>query len=126
MASGLNGRIPRGLGAAFEEAVEIGGPGASAGRASLQLVRLDLRVVSHPQALPPLIQSLRRSAERHEIVSAELTQLSSTAAGILTATASVTPGSPQGDLRLFLAAEAARDSLAGTSLGRGTLPTNSA
>ncbi len=103
----------------FREAVEIGGPGASAGRASLQLVRLDLRVVSHPRALSPLIQSLRRSAERHEIVSAELTQLSSTAAGILTATASVMPGSPQGDLRLFLAAEAARDSLQAPRLAEG-------
>jgi tetratricopeptide (TPR) repeat protein len=103
----------------FREAVEIGGPGEAAGRASLQLVRLDLREVSHPQGLSPLIRSLRSSAERHEIVSAELTQLSNTAGGILTATASVTPGSPQGDLRLFLAAEAARDSLQAPRLAEG-------
>ena len=95
----------------FRQAVEIGGSGEAAGRASLHLVRLDLRGVSHPQALSPLIQSLRGNAKRHTAAASELTQLSNTAAGILTATASVTPGSPQGDLLLFLAAEAARDSL---------------
>jgi tetratricopeptide (TPR) repeat protein len=100
-------------------AVEIGGSGEAAERASLQLVRLDLRGVSHPQALSPLIQSLRSNAEHHGIVSAELTQLSNTAAAILTATASVMPGSPQGDLRLFLAAEAARDSLLAPRLAEG-------
>jgi len=103
----------------FREAVQVGGPGEAAGRASLQLVRLDLRGVRHPQALSPLIQSLRGSGERHQSVLAELTQLSNTAAGILTATASVTPGSPQGDLRLFLAGEAARDSLQAPRLAEG-------
>jgi tetratricopeptide (TPR) repeat protein len=103
----------------FREAVQIGGSGEAAGRASLQLVRLDLRGVSHPQALSPVIRSLRGSGERHRSLSAELTQLGNTAAGILTATASVTPGSPQGDLRLFLAAEAARDSLQALRLAEG-------
>jgi len=103
----------------FREAVEIGGSGEAAGRASLQLARLDLRGVRHPQALSPLIRSLRSNAERHEIVSGERTQLSNTAAGILTATASMTPGAPQGDLRLFLAAEAARDSLLAPRLAEG-------
>jgi tetratricopeptide (TPR) repeat protein len=105
----------------FREVVEIGGSGDAAGRASLQLVLLDLRGVSHPQMLTPLIQTLRRNAERHGTVSAELTQLSNTASGILTATASMTPGAPQGDLRLFLAAEAARDSLLAPRLAVGIL-----
>lgn len=95
----------------FREAVEVGGPGEAAGRASLQLIRLDLRAVSHPQALSPLIESLRSNAKRHATVASELTQLSNTAAAILTAVASMTMGAPQGDLRLFLAAETARDSL---------------
>jgi len=95
----------------FQEAVEIGGSGAAAGRASLQLVWLALRGVSRPQALSPLIQSLRTDAQRFTVVSAEMTQLGNTAAGVLSATASMTPGAPQGDLRLFLAAETARDSL---------------
>lgn len=103
----------------FREAVEIGGAGEAAGRASLQLVWLDLRGVSQPRGLSPLIQSLRAHAERYRMVATELTRLSSTAAGILTATASVTPGSPQGDLRLFLAAEAARDSLLAPRLAAG-------
>jgi hypothetical protein len=103
----------------FREAVEIGGSGEAAGRASLQLVRLDLRGVSHPQAIASLIRSLGTNAKRYETVSAELTQLSNTAAGILTATASMTPGAPQGDLRLFLAAEAARDSLLAPRLAEG-------
>jgi tetratricopeptide (TPR) repeat protein len=103
----------------FREAVEIGGSGEAAGRASLQLVRLDLRGVRHPQAIAPLIRSLGTNAKRYETVSAELTQLSNTAAGILTATASMTPGAPQGDLRLFLAAEAARDSLLAPRLAEG-------
>ena len=103
----------------FREAVEIGGSGEAAGLASLQLVRLDLRGVSHPQGLSPLIKSLRDKAGRHQIVASELTRLSNTAAGILTATASVTPGSPQGDLRLFLAAEAARDSMLAPRLAEG-------
>jgi hypothetical protein len=103
----------------FREVVENAGSGEAAGRASLQLVRLDLREVSHPQALSPLIRSLRDKAGRHQIVASELTRLSTTAAGILTTTASVTPGSPQGDLRLFLAAEAARDSLLAPRLAEG-------
>jgi len=103
----------------FREAVGIGGSGEAAGRASLQLVRLDLRGVSHPQALSPLIQALRSNAKRHGTVASELTQLSNTAASILTVTASMTPGAPQGDLRLFLAAEAARDSLLAPRLAEG-------
>lgn len=103
----------------FREAVEIGGSGGAAGWASLQLVRLDLRGVSQPRGLSPLIQSLRGKAGRHPLVESELTRLGNTAAGILTATASVMPGSPQGDLRLFLAAEAARDSLLAPRLADG-------
>jgi tetratricopeptide (TPR) repeat protein len=103
----------------FGEAVEIGGSGDAAGRASLQLVRLDLRGVSQPQGLSPLIQSLRGKAGRHPNVANELTRLGNVAAAVLTATASVTPGSPQGDLRLFLAAEAARDSLLAPRLAEG-------
>jgi tetratricopeptide (TPR) repeat protein len=103
----------------FREAIEIGGSGEAAGRASLQLVRLDLRGVSQPQGLSPLIQSLRSNAKAHATVSAELTQLSNTAAAILMASASMTPGGPQGDLRLFLAAEAARDSLLAPRLAEG-------
>jgi hypothetical protein len=103
----------------FREAVKIGGSGDPAGRASLELVRLDLRAVRYPQGLSPLIQALRASAARHQTVAYELMRLSNAASGVLAATASVTPGSPQGDLRLFLAAEAARDSLLAPNLAGG-------
>ncbi|MEA2722321.1 MAG: hypothetical protein QOH59_92 [Gemmatimonadales bacterium] len=103
----------------FREAVKIGGTGDAAGRASLELVRLDLRGLRHAQGLSPLIQSLRAQAERHQSVANELIRLGNAATGVLTATASVTPGSPQGDLRLFLAAEAARDTLGAPRLADG-------
>jgi hypothetical protein len=97
--------------ARFREAVKVGGSGPAAGRASLQLVRLDLRAVSHPQQLSPLIRTMRSLAAKNQSVAPELTQLSATTAAILATSASLMPGSPQGDLKLFLAAEAARDSL---------------
>lgn len=103
----------------FREAVTTGGSGQAAGRASLELVRLNLRAVSHPQALSPVIQSLRDLAKRHENVSPELTQLETSAKGILAVAASLMPGVPQGDLRLFLAAEAARDTLLAPRLAEG-------
>lgn len=104
--------------ARFREAVKVGGSGPAAGRASLQLVRLDLRAVGHPQELSPLIRTLRAPAQNPS-VAGELTQLGATAAGVLATWASLLPGSPQGDLRLFLAAEAARDSLLAPRLAEG-------
>jgi hypothetical protein len=89
-----------------------------AGRASFQLVRLELRAVSHPQQLSRLIQRMRDLA-KNQSVAAEVTQLSSISAAILATSASLMPGSPQGDLRLFLAAEAARDSLQAPRLAEG-------
>lgn len=96
--------------ARFREAMKLSGTGPMAGRASLQLVRLSLRGVSHPQQLSPLIRTLRGLA-KEQGVTAEVTQLSASAAGVFTTSASLMPGAPQGDLRLFLAAEAARDTL---------------
>jgi len=103
----------------FRQAVEIGGTGEAAGRAALELVRLDMRGVRHPPGLSPLIQSLRANAQRHPGVANELIRLGNTATSVITAIASVTPGSPQGDLRLFLAAETARDSLLAPRLAAG-------
>ena len=65
-----------------------------------------------------MIQALRGLAQ-NQSVAADLTQLSGTAAGVLATSASLMPGSPQGDLRLFLAAEAARDSLLAPRLAEG-------
>ena len=105
--------------ARFREAVRIGGSGAAAGGASVQLVRLDLRGVTGPQNLSPFIRMVRGLAQKYRVSAADLTQLGITAGGILAASDSMTPGSPQGDLRLFLAAEAARDSLMAPRLAEG-------
>jgi hypothetical protein len=104
--------------ARFREAVKLSGTGPVAGRASLQLVRLSLRGVSHPQELSSLIRTLRGLA-KDQGVTAEATQLGASAAGVLATSASLMPGSPQGDLRLFLAAEAARDTLQAARLAEG-------
>jgi tetratricopeptide (TPR) repeat protein len=96
--------------ARFREAVEIGASGDAAGRASLGLVRLDLSRASQPGDLPPVVERLNRLAGKYQIVSMALSQLGAAVAGVLTASG-LTPATPQADLRLFLAAEAARDTL---------------
>ena len=95
----------------FREAVKLGGDGDAAGRAGLQLVRLDLSRVRGPQELSPLIQALRTVAQKYRTVAPEVSQLQATALRVMTSYDSVSAGSPQGDLRLFLVGEAARDSL---------------
>jgi tetratricopeptide (TPR) repeat protein len=105
--------------ARFREAARIGGSGEAAGSASLQLVRLELRTLTQPQDLSPVIRTLRGLAARNEIVATDLTQLSLTAAGVFAAADSIAPAAPQGDLRLFLAAEVARDSLLAPRLAEG-------
>ena len=104
--------------ARFREAVKIGGSGEAAGRASLQLVRMDLRSVNRPEDLTPKIQTLRTLAAKNGIAAAELTQLSVTASAVHAA-GSTTLGTPQGDLRLFLAGEVARDSLQAPRMAEG-------
>jgi TolA-binding protein len=97
--------------ARFREAIAIGGTGDAAGRASLQLVRLNLRSVVSPQELSISISTLGELAKKYRGAAWDLELLSRSAAGVLAASDSTTAGSPQGDLRLFLAAETARDSL---------------
>jgi tetratricopeptide (TPR) repeat protein len=103
----------------LRQAMGVGSSGEAAGRAGLALVRLDLRRASQPEHLPPVVKALQRLAERYELVSEEIRQLSATVTGVHTAGVSITPMTPQGDLRLFLAAEAARDSLDATRLAEG-------
>jgi tetratricopeptide (TPR) repeat protein len=100
----------------FRNAVAAGGSGNAAGQASLALVRLELTRVSQPEDLPAVMGTLKGLAERFETVSHEVTRLGATVGSVHTATTSVTPETPQGDLRLFLAAESARDSLSAPRL----------
>ncbi|HEV7366999.1 MAG TPA: hypothetical protein VGN76_14230 [Gemmatimonadales bacterium] len=93
--------------------------GDAAGRARVELLRLELKGVSRPEDLPPIMDSLTVIAQRFRMVSDQATQLGSTIASVHAATTAVTPPTPQGDLRLFLAAEAARDSLEAPLLAAG-------
>jgi tetratricopeptide (TPR) repeat protein len=104
----------------LREAVVGGGSGEAAAWASLELVRLDLRRASRPDHLGPIVDSLKGLAVRFDMVPAELNRVSATVASVRSSVASVLPGTPQGDLRLFLAAESARDSLGAPRLA-GTI-----
>jgi tetratricopeptide (TPR) repeat protein len=103
----------------FREAISIGGSNAAAGRASLQLTLLDLRRARRVADLPPVIQALKAVSDRFETAAYEATQLGAIVESIHGAATSVTWETPLGDLRLFLAAEAARDSLRAPALAEG-------
>jgi tetratricopeptide (TPR) repeat protein len=103
----------------FREAVSIGGNNDAAGRASLQLVLMDLRRARRVEDLPPVMQVLKGVSDHFETMAYEVTRLGATVGGIHGAGTSVTWETPRGDLRLFLAAEAARDSLGAPVLAEG-------
>lgn len=102
----------------FRQTISLGGSGRAAGQARLQLVQLDLRRSERPQDLAPLARALGDLSRRYEFVASEAARLSATIAGVLAA-AGLTTDAPLGDLRLFLAGEAARDSLAAPRLAGG-------
>ena len=106
-------------GARFREVVSIGGHNDAAGRASLQLILLDLRHARRVEDLPPVVAALKSVSEHFETVAYESTLLGGTIGGLHSAATSVTWETPRGDLRLFLAAEAARDSLRAPALAEG-------
>jgi tetratricopeptide (TPR) repeat protein len=106
--------------ARFREAIKVEASSDAAGRANLELIRMDLRGAAQPEDLPPAVQKLQGLASRHPTLSSAASQLGATAAGVLAA-AAVTPETTQGDLRLFLAAESARDTLAAPRLANALL-----
>jgi hypothetical protein len=75
------------------------------------LIRADLRRVDRPEDLRPVSAALPPVAKQYPSVAGEANQLGATLDRVSRTLASVTPDSAQGDLRLFLAAEAARDSI---------------
>ncbi|HET6779237.1 MAG TPA: hypothetical protein VFH26_10135, partial [Gemmatimonadales bacterium] len=91
----------------FREAIKEGAAGEAAGRANLALVKLDLRRVTRPHDLQPIADSLKRLADRFELASEETVRLSATVEEVKRVATAVTPDSALGDLRVFLAAEAA-------------------
>jgi tetratricopeptide (TPR) repeat protein len=102
----------------FREAVAAGSSDDAAGWASLELVRLDLRRAGRPEDLARIVETLKGLAVRFETISQEIARISSTIENVHQAVVSASPQTPQGDLRLFLAAESARDSLAAPRLAQ--------
>jgi tetratricopeptide (TPR) repeat protein len=106
--------------ARFREAVSAGEGTDAAGQASLELVVMSLRGTHSVAELPGARRALDSISTRFQVAAYSATQLSATLSGIDTAV-SLTVDSPRGDLRLFLAAEAARDSLRAPALAESLL-----
>jgi hypothetical protein len=100
----------------FREAMAAGGSREVAGRAGLALAKLGLIGVSRPQDLAPVVKNLKSLAVRYRMDSDEISRFGAAVADVHVTATSVTPDTAQGDLRLFLAAESARDSLAAPRL----------
>jgi hypothetical protein len=72
---------------------------------------LHLTRVTQPSDLTPLLDSLKQLDARSGLATDEITRFASSVADVHTAAVSVRVDSVHGDLRLFLAAESARDVL---------------
>jgi tetratricopeptide (TPR) repeat protein len=106
--------------ARFREAASVTGSSDAAGRASLELVVMALRAAQRIEDLPAAKKALDSISVHFQTAAYPATQLSATLQGIDSA-ASVTWETPRGDLQLFLAAEAARDSLRAPRLAEALL-----
>jgi tetratricopeptide (TPR) repeat protein len=105
----------------FHQAAELSGKREVAGRARLQLLLLDLRRISAAEELPPLISSLKEISTRYETVADKSDQLGTIVTEVHQAATQVTWETPKGDMRLFLAAEMARDSMRSLQLAKNLL-----
>jgi tetratricopeptide (TPR) repeat protein len=99
----------------FDQAIALGGASAGARDARAASVRLQVSQIGTPAELPAVIDHLSDLAE----VSAgnpAVTRMLSAARLIATVADSQMAGRPQGDMRLFVGAEVARDSLEASGL----------
>ncbi|HEX6105728.1 MAG TPA: hypothetical protein VFZ26_09105 [Gemmatimonadales bacterium] len=95
----------------------IAGAGTAVGeQAQMRLARLQGTRTITPQDLGLLLDTLNRIAKDGAGVRAEALLLAATVTRVRAAADSGGPGTPQGDLRLFLAAETARDTLGSRAL----------
>jgi|tagenome__1003787_1003787.scaffolds.fasta_scaffold20878669_2 tetratricopeptide (TPR) repeat protein len=88
------------------------------GRAEIELLQMEIRTVSGLEQLAPVAAKLRTLGQGADAVD-EIALLGKKIERVQLAGSSATPESPQGDLRLFLAAESARDSLNAPHLAEG-------
>ena len=104
--------------ARLTEAARSGSGTEGGERARLRLLRLAIAQAGTVDALASAADSLRRLTQS-AVVGAEAGQLLSSVAGVRVAADSGGAGVPLGDLRLFLGAEAARDTLSAPRLAGG-------
>jgi hypothetical protein len=102
--------------ARLRQVAEIDSAGDAGERARLRLIRLSLSRTTSVSELPPLARELDQRLRRQGVLAAEAGQLRESVGRIVAASDSASAGAAQADLRLFLAAETARDSLAAPAL----------
>lgn len=102
--------------ARLRQAAEIDSAGDVGERARLRLTRLSLTRAGSVSELSPIAKELDQRIEGKGVLAGEASQLRESISRILAASDSASAGAAQADLRLFLAAETARDSLAAPSL----------
>jgi tetratricopeptide (TPR) repeat protein len=95
----------------FAQAIQLSGKGPAGLNSRLELARMRLRGPNGAQALDQQAEALEQLVEFGGPAGAEAARLAFVTRTVAAARESVTPGAPQGDLRLFLAGELARDSL---------------
>ncbi len=105
--------------ARLDEAARVPGRTESGERAHLRLLRLGLSRARSLDDLAPLDDSLAALAGRPSGAAGEAAVLAVTVARLRMLPDSAGPGVPRGDLRLFLGAEAARDTLVAPALAAG-------
>jgi tetratricopeptide (TPR) repeat protein len=102
--------------ARLRQAAAVDSIGVSGERARMRLTRLSLMRATSVSELPPIARELDQRIEGRGELAGDAAQLRESVGRILTAADSASAGAAQADLRLFLAAETARDSLAAPAL----------
>ncbi|HSE66179.1 MAG TPA: hypothetical protein VLB12_04280 [Gemmatimonadales bacterium] len=95
----------------FTQAIQLSDKGPAGLNSRLEMARMRLRSQNGARALDVQAEALEQMAEFGGPTGAEAAKLAFVARSVADARDGVTPGAPQGDLRLFLAGELARDSL---------------
>ena len=94
----------------FRQVIALGVTGDAPARAALALLQLDLGRVSNPAQLAVVGDSLKKLTARFKLLDQEIERLQATVAQVHIGS-TIPPDSARSDLRLFLAAETARDQL---------------
>ncbi|MBA3345472.1 MAG: hypothetical protein H0T44_09275 [Gemmatimonadales bacterium] len=102
--------------ARIRQAMRSGAGTPSGDQAEIRLLRLGLTRVRDASELAPHAAALQQVITRKSSSAADAGQLHSSVTQVKSAADSSAPGVPRGDLRVFLAAEVARDSLAAPTL----------